>query len=233
MNRSRPASSDIGDIRASVVANIETLEAMSFVEGFGVHRLCAGLYARAYRCLLAHFETLPDPAFAYLVMVRFHDLYVHRVLRPALCGRRATNAHWRRYAALAARTTMASPIGDHFRLLSLGARAHVRYDLVDAICLAVVDHRRLFGHDPDLDAVGSPLLGAPTSGAFYQAALDYNAMHRVSQRGWRRVQLTLHAGLAQVSRPLWLAILQSWRRAAWRDAMAVLEPERKVVERYQ
>ena len=222
MIASVPASVDADDIHAVVAANIAALEALSRDESFGVHQLCAGLYAKAYQTLLAHFESQPNPAFTYLVMVRFHDLFVHRVIQPALAGKKATTAHWGRYADLAARSTMSSSVGRHLGLLSRGARAHVRFDLVDAICLAFADHQRLFGHDPDLDAAGSHLLGTPTDDVFYRAALEYNALHRNSQRGWRRAQLVLHAQVARLTRLFWLAVLQSWRRAAWRDAMEIL-----------
>ena len=210
------------DARDAMVARIDGLTALSQSEGFGVHTLFAGLYVQTNRRLLAFFDTLPDPVFPYLVMVRFHELFGRLVVQPALRGEAAVASQWLAYAALASRSTLTSPIGVHLRLISLGARAHVGHDLGEAIRLATLDHRRLFGRDPDFAAMRSVLLGGATSEAFFAATIDFNRMHRRRQRGWRQMVLTAHFCFAWISRPLMLGVLQSWRRAAWRDAMTAL-----------
>jgi hypothetical protein len=205
-----------------MVRQIESLAELSELESFGVHRLFAGLYLRTNRHLLDSFDTLPDPAFSYLAMIRFYELYERYVATPVLCNRSASVPQWRPYAALASRLTMTSRISAHLQLLSVGARAHTRYDLAEAICLGVADYRRLYGCDPDFRAARSDLLGGATDEAFFDATLEYIAMHRAARRGWRRFVLSFYARFARLSRPLWLPIFQSWRRAAWRDAMASL-----------
>ncbi len=72
-------------------------------------------------------------------MIRFYDLYDHQVARPALRGEAATAPHWRACAGLAARTDLTSPIGLHQRLISVGARAHVRHDLGEAMAAPAID----------------------------------------------------------------------------------------------
>ena len=205
-----------------MVANGDTLLALSRSDSFGVHSVFAGLYASSNRHLLAYFDTMEDPAFCYLSMIRFYDLYDRLVTQPILHGRGVTAPHWLRYSALASRLTVASSVNALLWLLSLGARAHVCHDLGEAIRMAVADHRRLFGGDPDFGVARAALLGKATSEAFFAATLEFNVMHRATQRGWRRFMLGLHAGFARLSRPFWLAVLQSWRRAAWDDAMATL-----------
>lgn len=211
-----------GDLRARMVAHIDALSALSLSESFGAHGVFAGLYVRTNRRLLAWFDTLAEPGVCYLTMIRFYEIYDLHIVQPVLEKRPAKAPHWRRYAELSTRLTLASDVNALLWLLSLGARAHIRHDLADAIRLAVEDYRRLFGRNPDFTAMRSALLDRATSEAFFEATIEFNRMHRGQQRGWRHLILISHVFFAWVSRPLMLGVLQSWRRAAWRDAMAAL-----------
>src|SRR5207237_4184145 len=133
---------------------------------FGVERLFAGLFVSTYRRLIAYLDTLPDAGFAYLTVGRFFDLYQDYVAGPTWGGRDTTAPQWRRYATLAARLDMTSPIGAHLWLISLGARAHTRHDLAEAVMLAAEDYRRLHDCEPDFDVARPVLLGSRTSDAF-------------------------------------------------------------------
>jgi hypothetical protein len=214
--------SDAGRVRDRLSANLDRLDSLAEQEGYGIERLFAGLFASTYRQLVAHLDRLDDAEFASLTVLRFFDLYDDYVARPARGERAGTAPHWRRYAALVEWMEVTSPIGAHFWLIMVGARAHTRHDLREAVCLAADDYRRRHGRDPDFAAARSALVGPPTDQAFFAAALDYIAMHRRQQRGWRRLVLGFYALTLHSIRPVWLGIFQSWRRAAWREAMARL-----------
>ena len=213
---------DTDRVRSLLTDRIGALTALSQSDGIGVECLFAGLFASTLRRLVTAFDRLDDPAFAYLTVLRFFDLYEDYVARPASGERGTTAAQWRRYAVWVRRLDMASPIGAHLWLISLGARAHTRHDLAEAVCLAAHDYRRAHGRGPDLAAARPVLLGPHTSQAFLEAALEYIDLHRRQRRGWRRLVLGLYASCILVTRPLWLGVFQSWRRSAWRDATAML-----------
>src|SRR5690606_31554028 len=92
-------------------------------------------------------------------------------------------------------------------LISLGARAHTRFDLGRAI------HNCEPHAADDTDAIFAELSNA----AFRRATRCYIDRHRARQRGWRRSVLTLYLlGLLSLE-PIWLRVFQRWRKASCRD----------------
>lgn len=222
----RADASLVGRLRARGMAVVEAIEAdrktfagMPDLPARRVHTLFAGLYLRTTQRWMGFLATRRDSEFAYLTILRFYEIY-----RAAM----RTTAHdpaaspWRRYHSLAGRLTMADPISTHLLLVSMGVRAHTRYDLGVAIARATHDYARLYGRAPDIECYRETIVGRQTGYAFQCAGLDFIDDHRRQQTGWRRFVLAgFRAGLRGLSW-LWMPIFQHWRRAAWADARRAL-----------
>lgn len=183
-----------------------------------VHTLFAGLYVLTTQRWLQRLGVADDPEFGYLVIVRFFKLYEDGVL--ALIGADVNQVpkQWRTYHWLARRLTMKSPISLHLILISLGARAHVRYDLEIAVAEAAKDYQQIFGRVPDFKKLSPEIIGAAPAESFAKAAMDFVNMHHAQQTGWRRLVLSGYRWGLRATRPLWLSVFQSWRRAAYAGA---------------
>lgn len=193
-------------------------DAMPDTRGAQVHTLFASLYCSTTHRWLQQLQVADNPEFAHLVIVRFFKLYEDGVLTLVGADPQQVPKQWRKYHWLARRLTMTSPISLHLLLISLGARAHVRYDLGIAAAEAAEDYRALFGREADFERLSPEIIGAATADSFALAALDYIDMHHAAQTGWRRLVLSLYRGGLRVSRPLWLWVFQNWRRAAYAEA---------------
>lgn len=202
-------------------SDCQRFESMADEPGQRIHSLFAGLYWSTTRSWLSYLADHAQPEFAYLVIVRFYDLY-----REASDAQNETSAlprHWQPYFDLAGTQTYTHPISAHLILLSLAARAHTRHDLALAVRRAHDDYQRQFGTCPDLAVYRNTVVSPDTDAAFRQAALDYIALHHRRQRGWRRQILWLYAIGIKLLRFVWLPVFQSWRAAAWNDACVWVE----------
>ncbi|MCR9139694.1 MAG: DUF5995 family protein [Alphaproteobacteria bacterium] len=205
----------------------QRFEAMADEPGQRIHSLFAGLYWSTTRAWLSFLADHSQPEFAYLVIMRFYDLY--REASDVVDQTGTLPHHWQPYFGLAERQTYTHPISAHLILISLAARAHTRHDLALAVRRAYDDFQHQFGTCPDLTCYRNTVVSPDTDAAFRRAALEYIALHRRRQRGWRRLVLRLYAIGIRALRFVWLPVFQSWRAAAWDDACAWIEASSKRV----
>lgn len=202
----------------------ERFEAMADDPGRRIHGLFAGLYGCTTRAWLSLLADHRQPEFAYLVILRFYDLYREACDAETGQDARALPRHWQAYFGVAGKQTYTHPISAHLILISLAARAHTRHDLALAIRRAHDDYQRHFGICPNLASYKSTVVGNETDDAFRTAALDYIDLHFRSQSGWRRFVLRSYAVGIRSLRFVWLPVFQSWRQAAWDDACYRIAP---------
>lgn len=201
----------------------ERFEAMADDPGRRIHGLFAGLYGCTTRAWLSFLDDHTQPAFAYLVILRFYDLYREACDAAADHDAGAPARHWRAYFDLAGKQTYTHPISAHLILISLAARAHTRHDLALAIRRAHDDYQCHFGICPDMAGYRTTVVGQDTSAAFRDAAVDYIDFHHRRQQGWRRLVLRIYAMGIKNLHFVWLPVFQSWRQAAWDDARCRIE----------
>lgn len=198
----------------------ERFEALPDERDARVHVLFAQLYRITTERWLAALAEMPDPAFAYRVIVRFHEIYEAAV--PAVRGAPIGTVPrpWRKYHRLARRLSLRGPMTLHLILVSLAARAHVRHDLGPAIAAAEADHRADTGQALPARQVQAMLHGALSDRAFLSAAHEFVALYRGHPSWWRRLWLRLSDRGLTLLQPIWLSTFQGWRRASHRDAHA-------------
>ncbi|MEX3008554.1 DUF5995 family protein [Hoeflea sp. TYP-13] len=201
----------------------DAFDALSDEPGRRVHSLFAGLYRCTTQSWLSHLTAHPNPAFAYLVIIRFYDLY--RKVTVAISANDTQNLphYWRRYFNLAKSQTIKTPISHHLVLISLATWAHTRHDLAIAVRQAYEDYKTQFGEKPDLETYKSSVTGGETGAAFCEAALDFIEIHHRAQIGWRHIVLGFYSANIRILRFVWLPVFQSWRKAAWNDACSWIE----------
>lgn len=209
-----------------LIEQTDVFLAMPDTAGNRIHCLFAGLYVSTTTRWLDSLEALPEPDFICLVVHRFHELYDDYVVVRMDASIQDIPVHWRMYHRLARRLTMRSPISAHLALLALATRAHPRHDLSVAIARARADYEALHGHLPDVDQVLPGLIGRESASAFFDAAVDYVDLHRDLQRGWRWLVLSAYRGTLIALRPLWVTVLEGWRRKAWADSELYQAPMR-------
>lgn len=206
------------ETRQLIEADFASFSAMPDLPGQKVHSLFAGLYRETIIQWLRAIEGIGAPLFTNLVVRRFYEIYELSV--PECLGQpaRAIPRPWQTYHWLSNRLTIRSPIFLHLLLLSMGARAHTRHDLAEAISHAARQYSQLTGREVDFERERPNIIGPISARAFFSAALDYVEMHRSQRRGWRYVVLSIYGVILRVLRPLWLGVFEGWRRRAWVDA---------------
>lgn len=212
-------------VRTRLEALVQRYEASPDLAGQRIQVLFAEMYLFTSRNWLDRLAILPDATFAYLVIPRFFALFEQYVVdvleRPGI----DPPIHWSRYHWLARQLTMRSPITLHLLLLSLGVRAHVRYDLGVALHSARSAYLELFQTELPVGTGLDQVLGELAENAFISAALSYVEAHRARQTGWRFLILTIYAAGLRGSRVIWIPVLQNWRRLALRDSIEVTAPQ--------
>ena len=201
-------------VEAELRALARRLEALGPEHPHHVHVLFAELYACTTRRWLEALEGRPEAPYAHRVIRHFMDIYRTEVLDRLGWPPGAVSPHWRTYHRLSRRLTIRSPISSHLLLISAGVRAHTHLDIGMAMRRAEADGMR---HDPRL-------FGQTADAAFLAAALDYVALHRARQAGWRRAVLGAYrAGLILLG-PVWLRVLGRWRRTGYEAALTPRAP---------
>ena len=64
------------------------------------------------------------------------------------------------------------------------------------------------------------IFGEISDKAFFNAALDHVMLHQARQTGWRRIVLRLDRIGLHVLKPIWIPVLQHWRRTGYAEAVA-------------
>lgn len=185
-----------------------------------IHYLFAAVYQCTTRRWLARLSKRNDSGYAYRVICRFFEIYKDQVFERLDTPLRSIEPHWQRYHRKARRQTILSPISAHLILISVGVRAHVYGDLGRAMHWA----EQGLGHQIELEtkepAARDNIFGAISDKAFYDAALDYVALQHARHAGWRRFVLRLDRLGLQVLKPIWIPVLQRWRRTGYAAAVA-------------
>ena len=169
-----------------------------------IHALFSELYLCSTRNWLARLATEEDTEFAYRVMAEFFSRYHANV--HAAPG--AAMPHWRPYRWLARRIGIRAPSSLHLLLISLGVRAHVRFDMGRS--MRAVEAAMGIGEAANA-ARRARLFDTLSNDVFLAASREFIELHMARQRGWRRFTLSLYrAGLHGLA-PIWLATFQRWR----------------------
>lgn len=179
------------------------------------HQLFANLYYHTTHRWLEHLAGQTDPILAYLVIERFYDLYDLYVRQVIEEKRTDTAPQWKPYFKVAARIKKHPSRIARAQLAFLGARAHTRYDLAEAIMGAWQAYVDTFDHYPDLTQFRELMLSDETSPVFFSAAIDFASPFETSSQNLGANPLR---PAASVLRHLWLPAFQFWRHAAWKDA---------------
>ena len=182
-----------------------------------IHILFCELYACSGKHWLRVLETQEDCGYHYRFIAAFFELYRDHVLRRLEDELPKIASHWRFYHWLARKLTIRSPISLHLLLVSAAARAHVRYD--QGVAMVKIETELQQGSS-DFGDERARLFGEISNIAQFNAALEFIDRHHERQTGWRRAVLSIYRlGLFGL-KPVWLVILQRWRRKGYRDAVS-------------
>lgn len=191
-----------------------------------VHHLFAELYLVTTQRWLADLSQDPDNAFSYRVIRRFMDFYLEQVPGRLHAPLHEIEPHWRPYHWLARQQTIRSPITAHLILISAGVKAHIQGDLGRSIRSIEAEMGLLpdeSGRRPH--AAQDRLLSLQTDVLFLDAALAYVSRQHDDQRGWRRLVLKLYRMGLILLKPIWIPVLQKWRRAGYAKAERSHDPD--------
>ena len=205
-------------VLAKIEADIAHYNTLPDTSGRRVHCLFAGLYRETTAQWLTALEKSDNPGFAYRALYHFYEVYDEGVVTRLNARISDIPRPWRNYHRLARWLTMRSPITSHLILISLGLRAHTRHDLGISILRAAQETHAATGVWPDIHR--HELIGDISRKVFFKAALDYVDWHHQRQRGWRRGVLAVYVSGLRGLRFVWLPIMEAWRDASYRDALA-------------
>ena len=185
--------------------------------GVGYRRF-AQLYLESTLLWEELFRQSDVPVFGGLLIKRFFSLFEKYVVLPGNNKRPEVVRHWKPFFyANAQPPRPVQPLAS-LMCLFLAIRAHVRYDLAEAILQAHKDYLRLYGRAPDMNLCRTIVLGPASGDLFWQA------MHNFLTQGKRpSVGESAAVTFLQLTGRIWLPVFQSWRRAAWSDAMRAIE----------
>jgi len=182
------------------------------------HAIFAHLYWHSTKRWLAHLEAVDQPELAYLVIIRFFDLY-YRYVRQSIYEKRQTEApYWEPYFRVANKIGAKDAKAKRWRLLYFGVRAHVKFDLGYAIERAYQDHIDVFGQPPEQAVAEELLLGVETDRLFMRAASDFVRSEDSAHMFYANMISKLTDLGIRLGNPVWLLLFQRWRRAAWSRA---------------
>ena len=199
--------SEAEQVRAELENAMARFAAPCSGNGTQIHGLFAELYLCITETWLDYLKRELRPELAYCVIPPFFALYREHVLGQLDQPLAEIATHWRPYHRLSRRLTMRSPIASHLLLISLGAWAHVRVDLGQAIYDSEI------GPTHEMNA----MFGELSEVAFLQATSCYIDRHLARQSGWRRLELRLYRSCLLLLKPIWLRQFQRWRKASHRD----------------
>ncbi|MCG6858973.1 MAG: hypothetical protein LJE67_13000 [Salaquimonas sp.] len=187
-------------------------------EAAACHHLFPALYFHTTKHWLGYLEGMPRPDIAYRVIEQFYLLYELHVCSAIEGGEEYAPAHWKPYFRLSRKAELLNLPQFKWKLLFLAARAHTRYDLAEAVGRAHDDYRTVYGESPDISGFRQLLLGPDTDLAFFQAAFDFCDEQMAGERSSRLDTFAVSKGARLFGR-IWISGFQSWRHAAWNDAV--------------
>lgn len=185
------------------------------------HAVFAHLYYHSTLQWLSHLEGKEDVHLLYLLIEKFYALYDHHVTQVVDENRPKTAPHWQPYFNTVRKLDASPNSLTMLRVASAGARAHVRYDLADAIIAAALDYQKRYNRLPDLNLARRTHLEAATSKIFERAMFSFTMGETTHiERFLPSNKLILRH--SNHMRHLWVPMLQWWRRSAWSDAVKFL-----------
>lgn len=144
-----------------------------------------------------------------LLIVRLYDRFDDYVLRLPRTTRQSVVQPWKGYLTAITHARAGGLLRTMGLLLAI--RAHIRFDLAEAICAMHDSYRARHGEPPDMARFRAMLLGRRAGRVFLGAWEDFLA---ASGNG------RLAARLLRPLSLLGLVVFQSARRSAWREASA-------------
>ena len=179
----------------------------------GQNALFARLYYYTTRNWLKRAGSCDDPELLHLMVGYFYALYCQYVLEVDRRKTETTVAHWKPYRTFVRRRVPA--LGHLPQLLALvaGIRAHTRFDLAEAICLAHDRYSKQHGSAPDKQHFHALLFGKASDEVFRDASVEFVR----SLFGSTRLKAVLTNILKPASK-LWLPVFQGARKMAWDEA---------------
>lgn len=188
------------------------------------HALFAHLYYHSTLQWLDHLKGKQDVHFLYLLIEKFYALYDHHVTQVVEGKRTQVAQHWQPYFTMVRRLDASHNSLTMLRVARTGARAHVRYDLADAIICAALDYKKRYGALPDLSQARQLHMEAATSKIFERAMFNFT----IGETAHMERQLAGDALLMKHSARLghlWRPMLHWWRTRAWQDAVQFLSED--------
>jgi hypothetical protein len=186
------------------------------------HRIFLLLYFYTTVRWLQFAEESDCPAFFNRFLVEFYLRYVDYVFTPAINNVSGRCPHWQGYFRWADVYRRQPGHLTRVTLLRFGAYAHTRYDLAEAIAAA----SRVVGHAERAKAERE-IVGARSGRVFSGAALDFVLnCDRLLPEIVLSPRLRSFCLYVHRNDYWWLPRFQQWRRAAWHDAMRMVETGR-------
>lgn len=157
-----------------------------------------------------------------LLIVRLYDKFDDYVLRLPQGTSQHVVQPWKGYLSAVAHHRA----GDLLRTIGLlfAIRAHIRFDLAEAICATHDAYRAAHGEPPDMARFRALLLGRRAGRVFLGAWEDF-----VTSNSGGRAPARLAVRLLRPLSLLGLLVFQSARRGAWREASASIAADRPIV----
>ena len=190
------------------------------------HKYFLRLYYNTTDAWMDYAETSESPTFVYGLIRRFYDIYrdsrSEHVKGENGGGR---HAHWRPYYEAVEKLSRSGDARHRMACVYLGARAHTRYDLREAIVATYRSTSRLRLPAPSPAALRRDLFGAHSDRIFQ------SAFHRFCLQTLETTPLGssptatagIRAALASVE-PIWIRKFQRWREQAFSEAVERLGP---------
>jgi hypothetical protein len=167
-------------------------------------------------------EKAPDETLMILVE-RLYQKFDDYILQLRPDGAQAVILPWRPYVLLVDKDLSNAPNAEGLLSLFFAVRAHIRYDLAEAICETYHAYQSRFGVAPDMKAFRKIMLGKKSSEIFKVACLDF-----LADMSLHAPRLKLAVWLARHVDLVWLPLFQFARNNAWREAQKSISSAQKI-----
>ena len=181
------------------------------------NRHFARLYYYTTKGWIERAKSCRDPEFLHLVVTHFYDLYDQYVLEPDKSRSTNTVHHWGVYRSIVGDSKVGPITLPKSIAVPFAVRAHIRYDLAEAICSACHEYRDTHGCDPDLECFRDFIFGKKSSAIFRKACLDFFCALSPSIARSSALKTVFY-----LQSFLWMPAFQKSRRQAWREAQQSL-----------